>query len=196
MMFSLGAFFGGWGKSSGCTDQVKSARHAPVEPEKEPIEGEIGPDESRKILKSPPSIPRLEFDNMPNLVGTKPDIDKPLGWFISSPSSTFLNEAAQKKFDDMRSEQEMSPNALVRRGVQTHRSPRLTIVTEFQKAKPVVKVVHTAMKQMGQTAALQACFNESFDKGSFMAGLTEDAWYTRMMVNLKKVKKSNQSNKK
>ena len=79
----------------------------------------------------------------------------------------------------------MSPNTLVRRGVETHRSPRLTIVTESQKAKLVVKIAHTTMKSMGQTAALQVCFNESFDKDSFIAGLIEDAWYTRMMVNLK-----------
>ena len=90
----------------------------------------------------------------------------------------------------------MSPNTLVRRGVETHRSPRLTTVTESQKAKLVVKVARTAMKQMGQTAALQACFNESFDKDSLMAELIEDVWYTRMMVNVKKVKKSNQSHKK
>ena len=81
------------GKSSGCTDQAKSTRHAPVEPAKEPVEGEIWSDESMQILKSPPSILRLEF------------------------------------------------------------------VTESQKAKLVVKVAHTALKQMGQTAALQACFN-------------------------------------
>ena len=35
-------------------------------------------------------------------------------------------------------------------------------------------------------AALQACFNESFDKDSFMAGLIEDARYTRMMVEKKR----------
>ena len=85
----------------------------------------------------------------------------------------------------MRSEQEMSPNTLVRRGVETHKSPRLTIVTESQKAKLVVKIALTAMKHMGQTAALQACFNESFDKDSFIAGLIEDARYTKMMVNPK-----------
>ena len=96
----------------------------------------------------------------------------------------------------MRSEPEMSLNTLVRRGVQTFRSPRLTIVTESLKAKLVVKVAHTAMKQMGQTAALQSCFNESFDKDSFMAGLIENAWHTRIMVNFKKAKKSNQSHKK
>ena len=39
---------------------------------------------------------------------------------------------------------------------------------------------------MGQMAALQACFNESFDKDSFMAGLIEDAGYTRMMVEKKR----------
>ena len=127
---------------------------------------------------------------------TKPDIDKPLGRFILSPSSTFLNKEAQKRFDDMRSEQEMSPDTLVRRGVETHKIPRLTIVTESQKARLVAKIAHTAMKNMGQTAALQACFNEGFDKDSFMAGLIEDARYTRMMVNLKKVKKVNQSSKK
>ena len=66
MTFSLGAFFGGQGKSSGHTGQVKSTRHVPVEPAKEPVDGEIGSDESIQILKSPPSIPRLEFDNMPN----------------------------------------------------------------------------------------------------------------------------------
>ena len=65
-MFGSGAFFGGQGKSGGCTGQEKSARHAPVEPAKKPVEGEIGSDESVQILKVPPSIPRLEFYNMPN----------------------------------------------------------------------------------------------------------------------------------
>ena len=138
-----------------------------------------------KYLKVPPSILRLEFDNMPNKVGTKPDSDKPLRRFIPSPCSTFLNKEAQKRFDDMI--QEMSPNILVRRGVQTHRSPRLTVVTESQKAKLVVKVACAAMKEMDQIAALQECFNERFEKDSFMAGLIEDAQYTRMMVHLKKV---------
>ena len=54
MMFSLGVFFGGWRKSSGHAGQVKSTRHVSVEPAKEPVEGEIGSDESMQILKSPP----------------------------------------------------------------------------------------------------------------------------------------------
>ena len=88
----------------------------------------------------------------------------------------------------------MSPNTLVRSGVKTHRSPRLTLVTESQKVKLAREIAHRAIKQMGQTAALQVCFNESFDKDSFMAGLIEDARYTRMMVEKKK--KSKQSHKK
>ena len=56
MMFSPGAFFGGWGKSGGCAGQVKLTRHVPVEHAKEPVEAEIGSDESMQILNSPPSI--------------------------------------------------------------------------------------------------------------------------------------------
>ena len=82
----------------------------------------------------------------------------------------------------------MSPNTLVRSGVETCRSPRLTLVTESQKAKLAREIAHRALKKMGQTAALQACFNESFDKDSFMAGLIQDARYTRMMVKKKKEK--------
>ena len=59
MMFSHGAFFGGWGKSGGHAGQAKLTRHVPVEPAKEPVKPEIGSDESVQILKSPPSIPRL-----------------------------------------------------------------------------------------------------------------------------------------
>ena len=94
---------------------------------------------------------------MPNPVGSKPNLDNPLGRFIPLPNSTFLNKEAQKRFDHMRSEQEMSPNTLVRRGVEKCTSPRLQIVTESQKVQLVNKIAHTAMKSMGQTAALQAC---------------------------------------
>ena len=65
-MFNPGAFFSGQGKPGGLAGQVKSSRHAPVKAAKEPVEAEIGSDESVQILKSPPSILRLEFDNMPN----------------------------------------------------------------------------------------------------------------------------------
>ena len=110
------------------------------------MEAEIGSDDSVQILKSPPSILRLEFDNMPNQVGSKPNLDKPLGRFILSPNSTFLNKEVQRKFDDTRSEQEMSPNTLVIRGVEKCTSPRLTTVTQSQKAKLVKKIAQTAMK--------------------------------------------------
>ena len=51
MTFSPGAFFDGQGKSGGHTGQAKSTRHVPVEPAKEPVEGEIGSDESVQILE-------------------------------------------------------------------------------------------------------------------------------------------------
>ena len=150
------------------------------------MEAEIGSDDSVQILKSLSAIPRMVYNNMPNCVGSKPNLDKPLGRFIPSATSTFLNKEAQVKFDNLRSEQEMNPNTLVRRGVETCRTPRLTLITESQKAKLAGEIAQRAMKQMSQMAALQVCFNESFDKDSFMAGLIEDARYTRMMVEKKK----------
>ena len=150
------------------------------------MEGEIGSDDSVQILKSPPAIPRMVYDNMPNHVGSKPNLDKPLSRFILSPTSIFLNKEAQVKFDNLRSEQEMSPNTLVRRGIETRRSPRLTLVTESQKVKLAEEIAHRAIKKIGQMTALQVCFNESFDKDSFMAGLIEDTRYTRMMVEIKR----------
>ena len=131
----------------------------------------------------------MVYDNMPNHVGSKPDVDKPLGMFIPSPNKTFLNKQAQEQFADMREQQELSPNTLVKKGVPQRRRPRLTMLTQGQKAKIAAKLVHSAMQEMGKTAALQACFYETFDKDRFMAGLIEDARYTRMMVNMKKVAK-------
>ena len=103
MRFSPGTFFGQGGKSGGQGGKPKSTKHAPVEPAKEPVqpvEGEI--DDSVQILKSPPAIPRMVYDNMPNHVGSKPNLDKPLSRFILSPTSIFLNKEAQVKFDNLR----------------------------------------------------------------------------------------------
>ena len=113
------------------------------------MEGEIGSDDSVQILKSPPAILRMVNNNMPNHVGSKPNLDKPLSRFIPSPTSIFLNKEAQVKFDNLRSEQEMSHNTLVRSGVETHRSPRLTLFTESQKAKLAREIAHRAIKKMG-----------------------------------------------
>ena len=152
-----GAFFGQGRKSGGQGGKPKSTKHAPVEPAKEPVqsvEGEIRSDDSVQILKSPPAIPRMVYDNMPNCVGSKPNLDKSLGRFIPSPTSTFLNKEAQVKFDNLRSEQEMSPNTLVRSGVETRRSPRLTLVTESQKAKLAGEIAHQTNGSNGSTSGV------------------------------------------
>ena len=119
------------------------------------MDGEIGSDDSVQILKSLPAIPRMVYDNMPNHVGSKPNLDKPLGRFIPSPTSIFLNKEAQVIFDNLRSEQEMSPNTLVRRGVETHRSPGLTLVTESQKAKLAREIAQRAKWQYFRHASMK-----------------------------------------
>ena len=90
---------------------------------------------------------------MPNHVGSKPNLDRPLGRFILSPTSIFLNKEAQVKFDNLRSEQAMNPNTLVTRGVETCRSPRLTLVTESQKAKLAREIAHRAIKKNGSNSS-------------------------------------------
>ena len=117
------------------------------------MEGEIGSDDSVQILESPPAIKRMVYNNMPNCVGSKPNLDKPLSRFILSPTSNFLNKEAQVKFDNLRSEQEMSPNTLVRSGVETCRSPRLTLVTESQEAKLAREIAQRAIKKNGSNGS-------------------------------------------
>ena len=46
-------------------------------------------------------------------------------------------------------------------------------MTFAKKSKIANQIAKRAMASMGQTVALQACFNESFDKEDFMQGLAE-----------------------
>ena len=127
-------------------------------------------------LRSPPPVPRMVYDNQPNRVGSKPRSDQPLGRFLLSPNKTFFNKRAQLEFDDLRTRQHMSPVTLVRRDVQRRRtSPRLNPMSFHERSKLAHTIAVRAVKQMGQTVALQAFFTESFDKEDFMRGLIEKA---------------------
>ena len=126
-------------------------------------------------LHSPPAVPCLIYDNQPNRVRSKPSNDKPLGRFIPAPNRTFLNLEAQQLFDELHSQQMMSPLTLVHCDVPTRQSLRLTPMSFSKKSKLAHKISIRAMASMRQTAALQACFNESFDREEFMKDMVEKA---------------------
>ena len=130
-------------------------------------------------LRSPPAVPHLIYDNQPNRVGSKSSNDKPLGRFFPSPNKTFLNLEAQQRFDELHSQQMMSPLTLVRRDVPTRQSPILTPMSFSKKAKLEHKIAIRPMASMGQTAALQACFNKLFNREEFMKDMVEKAKETK-----------------
>ena len=41
---------------------------------------------------SPPAIPLMEFQNQPGHIGSKPDIEKPMGKFLPSPGQSLFNK--------------------------------------------------------------------------------------------------------
>ena len=153
----------------------------PLQPARE--KDESASDESVQVvsppsvtLRSPPPVPHMVYDSQQNRVGSKPSYDQPLGRFLPSPNKTFFNKRAQLEFDDLHTRQHMSPVTLVQRDVQRRRtSPRWTPMSFRERSKLAHTIAVRAVKQMGQTVALQACFNESFDKEDFMRGLIEKA---------------------
>ena len=127
-------------------------------------------------LCSPPAVPHTVYNNQPNRVGSKPGDNQPLGRFLPSPNRTFFNKGAQQEFDDLQTRQQLSPVTLVRCDVQPRRtSPRLTPMSFSERSKLAHTIAVRAVKQMGQTVALQVCFNKSFDKEDFMRELIEKA---------------------
>ena len=186
-MFSPGAFFGAgrktvtkMSKAGGRGGKAKSIVQ-PLQPARE--KDESASDESVQVvsppsvtLRSPPPVPCMVYDNQPNRVGSKPSNDQPQGRFLPSPNKTFFNTRAQLEFDDLHTCQHLSPVTLVRRDVQQRRTRlRLTPMSFSENSKLTHTIAVRAVKQMGQTVALQACFNESFDKEDFMRGLIEKA---------------------
>ena len=167
-------------KAGGRGGKAKSTVQ-PMQPVRE--EDESASDESVQVVSppsvtlcSPPAVPHMVYNNQPNRVGSKPSNNQPLGRFLPSPNRTFFNKRVQLEFDDLHTHQHLSPVTLVRCDIQPRRtSPRLTPMSFSERSKLAHTIAVRAVKQMGQTVALQACFNESFDKEDFMRGLIEKA---------------------
>ena len=167
-------------KAGGRGGKAKSTVQ-PMQPARE--EDESASDESVQVvspplvtLHSPPAVPCMVYNNQPNRVGSKPSDNQPLGRFLPSLNRTFFNKGAQQEFDDLHACQQLGLVTLVRHEVQPRRtSPRLTPMSFSERSKLAHAIAVRAVKQMGQTVALQACFNKSFDKEDFMRGLIEKA---------------------
>ena len=120
---------------------------------------------------SPPAIPLIEFQNQPGSIGSKPNINIPMGKFLPTPGSTLFNKGAQHKFQKQWDEQEMSSQ----RSIRIQNRSKADNMNKGNKQKSARKIVKTVMEQMGGFMALKACFQESFDKNPFMEKLIEQA---------------------
>ena len=105
--FSLSTFFRR-GKSGGRAGSAKgSSAHAShvvdLSPQPQPLR-----------FNSPPAIPLMEFQNQPGHIGSKPNLEKPMGKFMPSPGVSFFSKGRQQEFQDMRMRQEMATTTLVR----------------------------------------------------------------------------------
>ena len=69
----------------------------------------------------------------------------------------------------------MNPTTLVHHDLPTRQSLRLTPMTFSKKAKLAHQIAVRAVTSMGQTVALQACFNDSCNREDFMKDLVEKA---------------------
>ena len=191
LTFSPGAFYGAGGKTptkmskaGGRGGKAKSTAQ-PVEPV-QPVQKDdpaSGSEESLQVislpsvisLHSPPAVPHLIYDNQPNRVGSKPSNDKPLGRFIPSPNRNFFNKQAQQELDELHSKQMMSHTTLVCCDVLKRQRQRLTPISFAEKAKLAHEIALRAVTSMGQTAEIQACFNDSFNRDDFICDLVEKA---------------------
>ena len=131
-------------------------------------------------LQSPPCIPCMTNSNQLSRISSK------LGTITKQDISS---RSAQIEFDNLCSQQELSPTTLVQWNVSKRNSPRLNLVTSSQKSKLVLKkTAVTAMAAIGQTVSLQSCFNESFNKDDFMKGFIDRAQDIRQETCKKKVR--------
>ena len=170
--FSPSTFFR-HGKSGGRAGSAKgSSAHAfrvvDLSPQPQPLR-----------FDSPPAIPSMEFQNQPGHIGSKPNIEKPMGKFLPSPGVSFFSKGRQQEFQDMRMRQEMATTTLVRHSARFQNRP----MSLAKKQKLAQEIAGRALKCMGGIVALQSPMNESFDKDPFMLGLIEKA---------KSIKKSSQ----
>ena len=160
------------GKSGGRAGSAKgSSAHASrvvdLSPQPQPLR-----------FDSPPAIPLMEFQNQLGRIGSKPNIDKPMGKYLPSAGVSFFSKGRQQEFQDMRMRQEMA-TTLVRRSARLQNQPMLLA----KKQKLAKDIAGRALKSMGGIITLQSAMNESFDKDPFMLGLIEKA---------KSIKKSSQ----
>ena len=161
------------GKSGGRAGSAKgSSAHASrvvdLSPQPQPLR-----------FDSPPAIPLMEFQNQPGRIGSKPNIEKPMGKYLPSAGVSFFSKGRQQEFQDMHMRQEMATTTLVRRSARLQNQP----MSLAKKQKLAKDIAGRALKSMGGIITLQSSMNESFDKDPFMLGLIEKA---------KSIKKSSQ----
>ena len=112
--FSPGAFFGhgsGPGKSGGRAGLAKGASRPQVTSPTQSDDSvqDVSPAPPPLRFDSPPAIPLMEFQNQPGHIGSKPNIEKPMGNFLPTPGHSLFNKGRQQKFQQMHDRQEWPP---------------------------------------------------------------------------------------
>ena len=121
---------------------------------------------------SPPAIPLMKFQNQPGRIGSKPNLDVPMGKFLPTPCGTLFSKGTQLYFWRQCDEQEMPPRRSIRIQNQNQDYP-LSPSKKQRVARKIVK--KKAIERMGGLLVLKACFQESFDKDPFMENLIKQA---------------------
>ena len=113
----------------------------------------------------------MEFQKQLGRIGSKPNLDVPMGKFLPIPCSTLFSKGAQMYFQRQCDEQEMAPRRSIRIQNQNQDDP----VSPSKKQRLARQIVKTVMEGMGEFTALKACFQELFDKDPFMENLIKQA---------------------
>ena len=93
---------------------------------------DLSPQPQPLTFDSPPAIPLMEFQNQLGRIGSKPNIDKPMGKYLPSAGVSFFSKGRQQEFQDMRMRQEMATTTLVRRSARLQNRP--SVISKKTKA--------------------------------------------------------------
>ena len=85
----------------------------------------VSPEPQPLRFDSHPAILLMEFQNQPGHIGSKPNIEKPVGKFPSTPGHSLFSKGWQQEFQQMCDRQEMATTTLVRQDKPARHSARI-----------------------------------------------------------------------
>ena len=105
--------------------------------------------------------PLMEFQNQPGCIGSKPNIEKPMGKFLPTPGHSLFSKGRQQEFQQIPDRQQMATTTLVRWDKPVRCSARFQNLPMAlaQKQKLAHQITETALKGIGGVVTLQACIN-------------------------------------